>query len=65
MDALRDISLVAAAALIVLGLVGVVVLEFGSAERRLVGRWRDTIEVLLPPVLTVVLLGVIWASFGP
>ena len=64
MDSVRDIALVAAALLIVAGLVGVVVLELGSEERRLVGRTRDVVEVLLPPVLTAVLVGLVWAAFG-
>ena len=63
MDLARDIALVAAALLIGGGLVAVIVLELRNEERRLVGRLRDTVEVLAPPVLTVVLLGLVWSSF--
>ncbi len=62
MDVARDISLMAAALLIIAGLVAVVTLELRNEERRLVGRLRDTVEVLLPPVLTVLLLGLVWSS---
>ena len=65
MDMVRDIAMVLAALLIAVGLAWVVFLELGSFERRLVGRARDLSEVLLPPVLTLVLLGVVWASFVP
>lgn len=65
MEAVRNIALIVAACLIVVGLVGVVILELGAKERRLVGRARDLLEVLLPPALTLVLLVVIIARFGP
>jgi len=41
--------------------VAVVVLELGSsAERRLVSRLRDVVEVLLPPALALVLVWIVW-----
>lgn len=61
MDTLRDIFLVLGVFLAIAGSVAVVVLEFGSsAERRLVSVARDSIEVLLPPVLTIVLVWLVW-----
>ncbi len=63
MDAVRNVSLVVAGVLIVVGLAALVTLELRSEERRLVGRVRDTIEVLAPPVLTALLLGLVWSAF--
>lgn len=63
MDLARNISLAAAALLIVGGLAAVVTLELSRAERRLVGRFRDIVEVLAPPVLTMVLLAAVWIGF--
>ena len=64
MDGTRDVFLVLAAVLIVLGSVTVVALEFGStAKRRLVSHLRDTLEVLLPPVLMIVLLWLVWLDW--
>lgn len=63
MDFARNIALVAAAVLIGLGLVAVVTLELRNEERRLVGRLRDSVEVLAPPILTAVLLGLVWSRF--
>ena len=61
MDGLRDIFLVLAAMLAIGGAAWVIVLEFGSsAERRLVSRLRDVIEVLLPPLLVTVLVALVW-----
>ena len=62
MDMVRDIAMVLAALLIVVGMAWAVFLELGSSQRRLVGRARDLSEVLLPPVLTLVLLAAVWAS---
>lgn len=64
MDLVRDIAFVVGTLLVAVGLVLAVVLELGSSERRLVGRARDTVEVMVPPVLTAVLVGVVWSSFG-
>jgi hypothetical protein len=64
MDTVRNMSLVAAAVLIICGSIAVVVLELtSSAERRLVPAWRDTIEVLLPPAATLVLLYLVWLDW--
>ncbi len=61
MATLRDVFLVIAVAMVVVGSVAVVVLEFGSSsERRLVSRMRDTVEVLLPPILVVGLAWLVW-----
>ncbi len=61
MDLLRDVFMIVAAMLVVFGSAAVVTLEFGSAtRRRLVSRLRDAVEVLLPPVLAVVLVGIVW-----
>ena len=61
MDGLRDVFMVLAAILVVGGCVAVVLLEFGSAaERRLVSRLRDSVEVLLPPALALVLVWIVW-----
>jgi len=57
MGTLRNVFLVVGGILVVAGSVAVVALEFGSAaERRLVSRLRDTIEVLLPPLMVLVLV---------
>lgn len=61
MATLRDVFMVLAAVLVVVGSLGVVVLELGSSsERRLVSRLRDTVEVLLPPILVIVLAWLVW-----
>ena len=61
MDVLRDVFMVVAAILVACGCVAVAVLEFGSsAERRLVSRLRDVVEVLLPPALALVLVWIVW-----
>ena len=61
MDGLRDIFMILAGVLVLAGSVAVVVLEFGSsAERRLVSRLRDAVEVLLPPLLALVLVWIVW-----
>jgi hypothetical protein len=61
MDTLRDVFLVLAALLTVGGAAWVIALEFGSsAERRLVSRLRDALEVLLPAVLVTVLVAIVW-----
>jgi hypothetical protein len=64
MDAARDVFLVLAAVLICLGSVTVVALELGSsAKRRLVSHLRDTVEVLLPPVLVIFLFWLVWLDW--
>ena len=61
MDGLRDVFMILAGVLVLAGSVAVVVLEFGSAaERRLVSRLRDVVEVLLPPLLALVLVWIVW-----
>ena len=61
MNGLRDAFMIVAAFLVAGGCVAVVVLEFGSsAERRLVSRVRDVVEVLLPPALALVLVWIVW-----
>lgn len=61
MDGVRDVFMILAALLVAGGCVAVVVLEFGSAaERRLVSRARDVIEVLLPPALALALVWIVW-----
>lgn len=61
MATLRDVFMVLAAVFVVVGSLGVVVLELGSSsERRLVSRLRDTVEVLLPPILVIVLAWLVW-----
>ena len=61
MDWLRDVFMVVAAILVAGGCVAVVVLEFGStAQRRLVSRLRDVVEVLLPPALALGLTWIVW-----
>ncbi|NND02299.1 MAG: hypothetical protein HKN91_05880 [Acidimicrobiia bacterium] len=62
MDVVRDIALLVAGVAIVAGLIAIVTLELRNRERRLVGRMRDAIEVLLPPLLTAMLLGLVWAA---
>lgn len=64
MDLVRDFSLIVAALFIGGGLVAVVTLELRNEERRLVGKFRDVVEVLMPPVLTAVLLGLVWSNFS-
>lgn len=61
---MRDTTLVIASVMVLVGLVAIVALELGSRDRRIVGRTRDAVEVLLPPVLTAVLVGTIWSSHG-
>lgn len=64
MDGARDVFLVLAAVLICLGSVTVVALELGSsAKRRLVSHLRDTVEVLLPPVLVILLFWLVWLDW--
>lgn len=64
MDTARDVFLILAAGLILLGSVMVVALEFGSsAKRRLVSPLRDAVEVLLPPALVVLLLWLVWLDW--
>ena len=61
MATLRDVFMVVGAVMAVVGSVAIVALEFSSSsERRLVSRFRDTVEVLLPPVLMVVLTWLVW-----
>jgi hypothetical protein len=61
MGGLRDVFMVLAAILVAGGCVAVVLLEFGSAaERRLVSRLRDAVEVLLPPALALALVWIVW-----
>ena len=64
MDTARDVFLILAAALIVLGSATVVVLEFGSsAKRRLVSPARDVVEVLLPVASVLLLLWLVWLDW--
>jgi hypothetical protein len=61
MDALRDVFMVIAGIMVAIGCAAVVVLEFGSsAERRLVSRLRDAVEVLVPPLLAFALVWIVW-----
>ncbi|MCP3977574.1 MAG: hypothetical protein GY720_24075 [bacterium] len=65
MAGLRDGFLVLAAILVVVGSIAIVALEFGSAsQRRLVGRVRDTVEVLLPPILMSLLAWLVWVEYS-
>jgi protoheme IX farnesyltransferase len=60
-----EIMLVVASIFVVGGLTAIVAREFGThPERRLVGRARDAVEVLLPLVGAVVLVIVVWAAAG-
>ena len=64
MDAMRTIFLLLAAGLIVVGSIAILALEFTSAQtRRLGSQVRDTLEVLLPPVLLAVLLWLVWLDW--
>ncbi len=64
MEGARDVFLVVAAVLIVLGSVTIVALELASAgKRRLVSHARDAFEVLLPPALILVLLWLVWLDW--
>jgi len=64
MDTAREVFLVLAALLIVIGSATVAVLELGSsAKRRLVSPARDVLEVLLPAVLILLLLWLVWLDW--
>jgi hypothetical protein len=58
----RTVVLVVGTVLTGAGLALVVWRELGSAERRVVGRVRDTIEVALPIVAGLSLLVWVWAA---
>ncbi len=63
MAAAGDAFLIVGGLLIVLGSIGIVILELGAApQRRLVSRLRDAFEVLLPPTLVVALLVLVAAA---
>ena len=50
-------------ALVIVGLVAIVARELGThPERRLVGRFRDAVEVVLPLVGAAVLVVSVWIS---
>lgn len=60
---MRDTVLIAGTVLVGLGLVLILWRELGNAaERRKVGRLRDTVEVLLPVAVAVALLVWVWVS---
>ena len=64
MEAARGIYMVVAGALVIGGSIAVVALELASsAKRRLVSPLRDTIEVVLPPVLMLALLWAVWLDW--
>ena len=51
---------VVAAFLVIGGLVAVALVELTAEQRRLVGRLRDVVEVLLPVVATAALVYLVW-----
>ena len=60
---MRDATLIVATLLVVIGLVLIMWRELAAAtERRKVGPFRDTVEVLLPVVATLALLWWVWVS---
>jgi hypothetical protein len=65
MDTLDLVSVIVGSVLLLGGLGAVVVRELWShPERRLVGRARDTVEVLLPLLGAIVLVAAVWISAG-
>jgi len=61
-DGWRTVVLTIGTVLVAAGLVGVLAREFGSRQRRVVGRVRDAIEVTLPVAGGVALLVWLWAA---
>lgn len=60
---MRDAVLIVGTLLVAIGLVLIVWRELGgAAERRRTGAVRDTFEVLLPIVATVVLVVAVWVA---
>jgi hypothetical protein len=56
-------ALVIGSSFVVGGMVAIIAREFGThPERRLVGRTRDAVEVLLPFVGAVALVVVVWGA---
>jgi hypothetical protein len=65
MDTLDLVAVILGSVLLLGGLGAVVVRELWShPERRLVGRARDTVEVLLPLLGAIVLVAAVWISAG-
>jgi hypothetical protein len=65
MDVVEFVAVLVGSVLLVGGLGAVVVQELWShPERRLVGRARDAVEVLLPPVGAIILVAAVWISVG-
>lgn len=65
MDTLDLVAVIAGSVLLLGGLGAVVARELWShPERRLVGRARDTVEVLLPLLGAIVLVAAVWISAG-
>ena len=63
MDTWDTIAVAVGSVLLIGSLVAVVVRELWShPERRLVGRARDTVEVLLPLVGAIVLVAAVWIT---
>ncbi len=63
MDTWDTIAVVVGSVLLIGSLIAVVVRELWShPERRLVGRARDTVEVLLPLVGAIVLVAAVWIT---
>jgi hypothetical protein len=61
-DGWRTVVLMIGTILVAAGLVGVLWREFGSRQRRVVGRVRDAVEVTLPVAGGVALLVWLWAA---
>jgi len=65
MDTLDLVAVIVGSVLLLGGLGAVVVRELWShPERRLVGRARDAVEVLLPMLGAVLLVAAVWISAG-
>ncbi|MGD2050920.1 MAG: hypothetical protein PVI35_00470 [Acidimicrobiia bacterium] len=62
MDGWRTVVLAIGTVLVSAGLVGVLWREFGSRQRRIVGRVRDAVEVVLPVAGGIALLVWLWAA---
>jgi hypothetical protein len=61
-DGWRTVVLAIGTVLVSAGLVGVLWREFGSRQRRIVGRVRDAVEVVLPVAGGIALLVWLWAA---
>jgi hypothetical protein len=60
---MRDAVLILGTVLVAIGLLLILWRELGgAAERRRVGKVRDTFEVLLPIVATIVLVVAVWVA---